>query len=280
MIVTRRTFMRNATSALTAAALCPSLARAAAQAKIRVGSCSLSLEKAKAAGLDGVQVRVGDEADELEIFKAETRAAYKAQMLATGLPVCSFMMGLLNQFPLATDPRGPAWLTQCIDAAQDLGVSNILVAFFSKGDLQGNKQVKEAEFAEVVKRIKAAAPRAKDAGVSLALENMLSAEQNLRLLDAINHEAVSIYYDVYNTGKTQKYDSPAEIRRLKGRISQIHYKNGPQYLDADKAYFAAVTAAINEIAYDGWIVLETSSPSKDGVADGRRNGDFVRALFA
>jgi len=201
-------------------------------------------------------------------------------MQATGLPICSFMMGLLNDCPLATDPRGPAWLTQCIDAAKDLGVANILVAFFGKGDLQSDKQVKEAEFASAVKRLKEAAPRAKDAGVTLSVENMLSAEQNLRLLDAVSHEAVSLYYDVYNTGKSQKYDSPAEIRLLKGRITQIHYKNGPKYLDEDKPYFEAVTAAIQDIRYSGWIVLETSSPSKDGVADARRNGDFVRALFA
>ncbi len=281
MTFTRRSFIRSAAVALAASAFCPPLARgAAAQAKIRVGSCSLSLDKAKEAGLEGVQVWAGGAADVLDIHKPETRARYKAQMAATGLPVCSFMMGLLNQFPFATDPRAPAWLAQAIDAAKDLGVDNILVAFFGKGDLQHNRQVKEAEFAETVKRLREAAPRAKDAGVSLAVENMLSAEQNLRLLDAVNHEAVSLYYDVYNTGRSMGYDSPAEIRSLKGRISQIHYKNGPKYLDDDKAYFESVSAAIREIGYSGWIILETSSPSKDGVADARRNGAFVRACFA
>ena len=280
MQLSRRAFIRQSAGAAAAAALAPVAARAAGQARIKIGTCSLGLADAKQAGLDGVQVRAGSAADELEIFKAETRARYKTQMQATGLPICSFMMGLLNEYPLATDPRGPAWLTQCIDAAKDLGVANILVAFFGKGDLQSNKQVKEAEFASAVKRLKEAAPRAQDAGVTLSVENMLSAEQNLRLLDAVSHEAVSLYYDVYNTGRSQQYDSPAEIRQLKGRITQIHYKNGPKYLDEDKPYFQAVTAAIQDIRYNGWIVLETSSPSKNGVADARRNGDFVRALFA
>lgn len=280
MRLTRRSFLRTSTAALSAAALAPSLVRAAPTAAIKLGSCSLSLEKAKEAGLEGVQVWAGGEADELDIFKPATRAKYKEQMKATGLPVCSFMMGLLNQFPLATDPRGPAWLSQCIDAAKDLGVQNILVAFFGKGNLLSDKIIKEAEFASVVKRVKEAAPRAKDAGVTLAIENMLSAEQNLRLLDAIGHESVSLYYDVYNTGRMMGYDSPAEIRRLKGRISQIHYKNGPKYLDEDKAYFESVTAAIKDIAYNGWIVLETASPSKNSVADAARNAAFVRTLFA
>jgi sugar phosphate isomerase/epimerase len=109
---------------------------------------------------------------------------------------------------------------------------------------------------------------------------MLSAEQNLRLLEEVNHESVRLYYDVFNTGKTQKYDSPSEIRLLKDRISQIHFKNGPQYLDEDKPYFEALAAAVKDIDYKGWIILETSSPSKNGVADAKRNGDFVRSLFA
>lgn len=277
-LLTRRSFL---VSSAAAALAVPALRATPPHGKMRVGSCSLSLEKAKAAGLDGVQVGVGGEAAELDIHTAGTRARHKAQMQDTGQPVCSFMMGLLNQFPLATDPRGPAWLAQCIEAAKDLGVDNILVAFFGKGNLLSeDKVLKEDAFAEVAKRLKNAAPRAKDAGVSLAVESYLNAEQNLRLLDTVNHESVSIYYDVFNTGRRMGYDSPAEIRRLKGRISQVHYKNGPQYLDEDKPYFESVTAALKDIHYGGWIVLETSSPSKDGVADAKRNGEFVRALFA
>ena len=280
MRFTRRQFIERSALALATVPFSPLPVWAAERPRLRVGACVVGLEAAKRAGIDGVQVGGGGAADTLDIFKPETRARHKAQMRAAGLPICSLMMGLLNQFPLATDSRAPAWLAQCIDAAKDLGVPNILVAFFGKGDLQTDKRIKENEFASVVKRLKETAPRAKDAGVTLAVENMLSAEQNLRLLEAVGHESVSLYYDVYNTGKTQKYDSPTEIRKLKGRISQVHYKNGPAYLDEDKPYFEAVSAALREIGYSGWIVLETSSPSKDTVADARRNSDFVRTLFA
>jgi len=279
MKFTRRSFLRHSAATLSLTAI-PSPGAHADKPKIRVGSCTLRLDQARQAGLDGVQLWAGGAADELDIYKADTRARLKTQIRETGLPICSLMLGLLNSYPLATDPRAPAWLQQSIEAAQDLGVPNILVAFFGKGDLQADRKIKEPEFASACRRIRDAAPRAHDAGVTLSIENLLSAEQNLRMLDTIGHEAVSLYYDVYNTGKSMKYDSPAEIRLLKGRITQIHYKNGPRYLDEDRPYFEAVTAAIREIRYSGWIVLETSSPSKDGVADGKRNGDFVRSLFA
>jgi hypothetical protein len=37
--------------------------------------------------------------------------------------------------------------------------------------------------------------------------------------------------------------------------------------------------AIKAIDYKGWIVLETACPSKDTVADCKRNADFIRKLM-
>ena len=155
-----------------------------------------------------------------------------------------------------------------------------MLAFFGNGDLlDANERVKEGDVDAAVKRIKAAAPRAKDAGVILGIENYLNGEQNARILDRINQESVQLYFDVYNTGTTKRHNVPADIRRLQGRIGQFHFKNGDKYLDAEKAKFEPIAAAIKETGYKGWIVLETSSPSQDAVADAKRNGDYVRSLF-
>ena len=102
----------------------------------------------------------------------------------------------------------------------------------------------------------------------------------MRLLDRIDHEAVQLYFDVYNTGTTKGHDVPADIGLTKDRIAQFHFKNGPHYLDHDKETFAAIAEAIEQVDYRGWIVLETSDPSGDGVADAKRNGDFTRSLFS
>lgn len=281
MKLTRRQFI--ARSALMAAGAIGSRHLGAAQRyRLRVGSCMIGLPEAKEAGLDGVEVRVGRKPeDRLELADAAARANLKEQMKQTGLPIVSLMMGILNQAPLAADPRGPAWLEQSIDAAQDLGAKVILVAFFSKGDLlDADGRVKQQEVDVVVQRLRDAAPRAKKAGVVLAIENTLPATENMRILDRIGHESVQCYYDVYNTGVTKGYDVPAELRLLKGRVAQVHFKNGPQYLEDRKRFFEAAAAALDEIRYKGWIILETSSPSKNPVADARRNAEFVRRLFS
>ena len=281
----RRTFIVRTSAALAATALLPELraaeAASSALARIRVGACVVGLEQGRQAGLDGVEINVGGPADRLQIADEGFRQRHKEEMQKTGLKISSLMMGLLNDRPLASDPRGPAWLEQSIDGARDLGARVILVAFFGNGDLlDGTGKVKEADVDEVVKRIKAAAPRAKDAGVILAIENYLNAEQNARILDRINHESVRIYYDCYNTGGTKGYDVPAEIRFLKGRVAQFHFKNGADYLETGKVKFEPIAAAIKEIGYQGWIVLETSSPGRNPVADAKRNADYVRRLFA
>jgi sugar phosphate isomerase/epimerase len=129
-----------------------------------------------------------------------------------------------------------------------------------------------------VARIKAVAPRARAAGVTLALENTLSAKQNAEILTRIGSEAVQLYYDVGNSTRNG-YDVPAEIRALGARIACIHFKDGKSYLGEGDIKFEPIAAAIREIRYQGWIVLETSDPSKNSVADAQRNAAFIRRLF-
>ncbi len=285
MNMTRRNFLGQTATALAGSTCLAQLQAAptlnSARASIRVGACVVGLEQAKQAGLDGVEIEVGGAADRLRVADPEVRTRTKEQMAQTGLPVCSLMMGLLNSNPLASDPRAPAWLEQSIDTAHDLGARVILVAFFGKGDLLDTaEKIKSEDVDVLVQRLKAAAPRAQAAGVILGIENYLNGEQNARILDRINHEAVQIYFDVYNTGTTKRHHVPSDIHLLKGRIAQFHFKNGGKYLDDEKAKFEPIAQAVQDIGYRGWIVLETSSPSKNAVADVKRNAEYVRKLFA
>lgn len=282
MSTSRREFLTTTLTAAAAFSLRDSMAwQAQRKVSPRVGACMFGLETAKEAGLDGVEVPLKLDGDKIALSDPKARETLKEQMRKTGLPVRSLMMGFLNSFPLASDPRGPSWLEQAIDIAKDVEAKVILVAFFGKGDLLGpDKTPKQADVDEVVKRIQVAAPRARDAGVVLAIENYLDCRQNAQVLERVANPAVQVYYDVYNTGVTRGYDVPAEIRALGSRIAQFHFKNGPQFLGEGKLQYEPIAAAIREIGYQGWIILETSSPTKAPAADARRNAEFVRRLFA
>lgn len=279
-VMQRRRFLIQSGAALAATTFA-SAAPAIAEPRFRFGTCRLNLADAKVAGLEGIEFRTELIDGKLNVANPDVIREQHAMIAETGLPICSIMMGLFNAHPFATDPRAPEWLDQTIAAARELGAGVILVAFFADGDLlDANGEPKRDEIDATVRRLKQAAPKAKDAGVVLALENFLNGEENGRILDRVGHESVQHYYDVYNTGTTKGHDVPADLERLQGRIAQIHFKNGRKYLDDEPEKFEPIAAAIKRIGYHGWIVLETDAPSRDAVADARRNGDYLRTLFA
>jgi len=287
MKITRRKFLTQTAGGVAGTlALSPSSAAAETAGKLRLSACDWSLqamgpgglEIAQRVGLDGLEVSAGNPADTLQIADPAYRQQYKDNVVKTGVVVSSVAMGLLNNAPLASDPRGPAWLEQTIEAAKDLDAKVMLLAFFGEGDLREKRKLKTADVDAVVERLKEAAPKAEQAGVILGLENTLSAKDNLAILDQVQSDAVRVYYDTGNS-TSNRYDVPTEIRELGDRICQIHFKDGRYYLGEGKVKMEPVAEAIRAIGYTGWIVLETSIPSKDRDADFKRNAAYVRTLF-
>ncbi len=285
----RREFLAGGLVGLAAAALArKALSEEKEVPRIRLSVCDWSLgadgpaglELAKRCTLDGLEVSPGGAADKLQIADPKYREQLKAKAKEIGVAVSSVAMGILNGCPLATDPRGPAWLEQCIEATADLGARNILLAFFGAGDLRkSDKELKADAIDAVVGRLKDAAPKAEKAGVVLGLENYLTAKQNLAIIERVRSPAVQVYYDARNAVDVG-HDPAAEIRELKGQLCQIHFKDGGSFLGEGKVKWEAVRDALNDIAYKGWVVLETSCPSGNREADFKRNAAFVRKLFS
>ena len=235
--------------------------------KIRIGACVTDLDQARQAELEGVEVGVGDAAERLDIADPKVRGDTRSRCRRRACPSVRSVIGPLQLVPAGHRSPCPGLDRAEYRCGPRFGRAQvILLAFFSNGDLLDAKErVEEADVDAAVERIKAAAPRAKDAGVILGIENYLNGEQNARILDRINQESVQLYFDVYNTGTTKRHNVSADIKRLQGRIAQFHFKNGDKYLDDEKAKFEPIAAAIKEIDYKGWIVLETSSPSRNAV---------------
>ncbi len=243
------------------------------------GSDPGAMEVAKAVGLQGVEISAGSpDQDDLQIADPAFRQRYKDLVAKTGVVVSSVAMGLLNNAPLATDPRGPKWLEQVIAATRDLDAKVILLAFFGKGDLREKGVLKKKEVDAVVDRVKAVAPAAEKAGVILGLENTLSGKDNLAILDRIQSKAVGIYYDVRNS-TDNGYDVPKEIVELGNRICQIHFKDGADYLGEGKVKLPPIVDAVRKNGYAGWLVLESSIKNNDREASFKKNIATLNKVF-
>jgi len=268
------------------AGLTPSAVSAAQEAskkmKVRVGartgclgrSGPEALAVAKKLGVDGIEIEAGKAGEQLECADTELQKGYLAEIEKTGVVMSSICMGLLNSNPLWSDPRAKSWLDQTIDATAALGAKAILVAFFGKGNLKEGPEAK----ARTIEVVKSVAEHAEKKGVTLGLENRLSAEENIEMVEKIGSSFVRVYYDIGNS-HGEGYDVPKEIRLLGTKyICMIHFKDGGSLLGRGKIDMAAVGQAVRDIGYEGWIVLETQSPLGPEASTAYNTG-FIRGLL-
>lgn len=230
----------------------------------------------KEIGLDGVEVSIGSVQNKLWLREPEMQKKYLEAGRRHGMTTPSVAMGLLNDVPLMSEPRAAIWVADTIDVAAKLGAKVILVAFFGKGELREDSKDDVRRVTEALQEL---APRAEKAGVILGLENYVSAEGNLKIIEQVKSKNVQIYYDVFNANH-KGYDVVREIKLLgKERVCQVHFKEGGNYLGSGKIDWRAVAAALGEINYRGWLVLETSSPNRDMVKDTQKNLAYLKKLF-
>ena len=89
----------------------------------------------------------------------------------------------------------------------------------------------QAQVDTFVAMMKEVARYAEKHGVVVGLEDWISAEDNIRLLDAIGSDYVAVYYDAHNIVARAARRTSTPSRRLLGkRINQIHVKNANMLL--------------------------------------------------
>lgn len=286
--LSRREMLRRSAQTVVGATLaqtCLPLLAAPEQRRFKIGACDWSIgkmgdpgafEMAKEIGLDGVQVSLGTEANNMRLRQASVQREFKNAAQKTGCEIASLAIGELNNVPYKSDPRTVEWVRDSVEACKALGARTVLLAFFSKGDLRDDK----AGVDEVVRRLKAVAPKAEKAGVALGIESWLSAEQHLEILDRVGSSAVQVYYDVCNSND-MGYDIYKEIRLLgRKRICEFHAKENGALLGLGKVDFKKVRSALDEIGYTGWIQIEGAvPPGKSMLESYQANCRFMRQIF-
>jgi sugar phosphate isomerase/epimerase len=235
-----------------------------------------ALEFASRTGFDGVEVSLGRRLVEgrLPLDDADLQTRYLAAAAQQRIQVSSTCLDALHTYFLKSDKLAAKLLPDAISISRQLKAPVVLAPMFGKGVPSTT-----AEFDYLGDLLRELGPEAEKAGITLALEDTLSADDNLRIMERSRSNAVKVYFDTGNSAN-QGYDVIAEIRSLgKRSIAQVHFKDGKSYLGEGKIDFAAVARVLSEIGYLGYIVLETPSPSGSIEADMRRNLAFVRDLI-
>jgi len=223
-----------------------------------------------------VQVSMGTVADDMHLRRPEVRKTYLEAAERTGLEIASLAIGEMNSVPLKSDPRAAQWLADSIDVCKALGLTVSMPACFGAGDLDMSKT---DEIEHLVKVLKDVAPKAEKEGVSIGLENYLSAEDNLRIIERVGSPALRVYYDVGNSTDKGR-DIFKEIRSLGKMICEFHFKDGKHSLGQGQGRidFRRVRKALDDIRYSGWIQLESAAPH-GLIPDYTAQCKYLRTLF-
>ena len=300
MLMTRRDFVKQ--TAVASAAV-PALGQAQAPAPapvqtketvnplpVRVGMTDWNLGQrgdiskitlAREIGLDGIQVSVQYPTDGKTptVRDPKTQAAFKRAALENGIQICSLAIGSpgRSRLPLHTNPAAGILLVEAVEVAHNLGTNNILLPILGNSHIDMTNQAQVDTFIAMMKEVARYAERY---DVVVGLEDWISAEDNIKLLDAIGSDYVAVYYDAHNIVSRVK-DIYAEPKMLGKRINQIHVKNADNLMSTPggKMDWPRMSKEFYDIGYSGWYVLETGSPTKDIVADTRANIEYVKKTF-
>lgn len=287
-MLTRRDLLKHA-AVLTGITLSAGDASAGVKKKrgMRIGACDWSIGKssdigafalAQQIGLDGIQVNLGSDDNNMHMRESDRQRAYIDESKRTGVRIASLAIGELNRVPYKSEPRTDEWVWDAVDVAHNLDVSVILLAFFAKNDLRGD----EAGEREVIRKLKVVAPKAEKQGVILGIESYLSAEEHMEIIQQVGSKNLKVYYDFRNSADAG-YDVIKEIKWLgKDMICELHMKENGFRLGEGTMDWKKISGTLMEMEYygDGWMQIESANPKGADVTESyRHNLAFLRQQF-
>ena len=246
------------------------------------------LEATARVGAGGLELNVDANALWTQRLDGAARQALVRQAQDAGIVWTSLCMNAHWVFNLASpDVRirdvGASLLIDAIHLAQDLGASAILVPGCDQPQSPENRW---ELFRDGVMRGLA---RAEQAGVTLALEAvgkpfLFNSQKLLQMIeDCGGSRALGIYLDVGNA-TSGGMDPAAEIRAAGDRATLVHVKDWnpaertERKLGAGAVDMISSLAALREIGYDGYLVVELPPDPADPEAIARHSVQFLEEV--
>jgi len=255
------------------------------ETRLRIGVTDWNLEKgadpaavplAARLGFDGVQVSFGRKIvdDKMPLDKPEMLVRYLNLSRQYKIPIDGTCVDRLHDNGLKNDKLAIKWVLDSIRLTKALNSKVLLLPFFGQRALQTRDEMDY--LGDVLRDL---GPEAENAGVILGLEDTISAEDNVRIMERSRSKSVLVYYDVGNSTKAG-FDVVKEIRWLgKDRICQFHLKDNPHYLGEGSIQFPPIMQAIRDIGFTGYANLETDAHPNQVEADMRENLTYIRRVM-
>lgn len=173
--------------------------------------------------------------------------------------------------------NGRAYIKESIRACEAIGIDRLGGPLYAA--VGRTWQMTGAERAEAVERVvdqyDELAPFAADHGVTLAIEPLNrfetsflnTAEQAIDLVDAVDHSAVGLLLDTFHMNIEEK-SIGAAIRQAGDRVAYFHACGNDRGAPGnDHIDWNEVAVALDDIGYDGPVVIESFTPEVESIAN-------------
>jgi sugar phosphate isomerase/epimerase len=180
----------------------------------------------------------------------------------------------------AERPTALRMVEDCLETMKQMAVKVAFLPLGVKGDLVKRPELRPA----IIERLKALAPKADAAGVTIGIETSLDAAAEVQLLKDIGSPAIRIYFNFANALQAGR-DLSADLRILgKERICQIHCtdEDGVWLENNKRLDMQKVKRTLDEMGWSGWLVIERSRDATDPRNVKRNfgaNAKFLKKVF-
>jgi D-psicose/D-tagatose/L-ribulose 3-epimerase len=212
----------------------------------------------KDAGYDGVEIPIFDR-------EVEKYAELGARLDALGLERLAVSARGPDDDPTATDPAPAIAATRAnLDSAAALGAPLICGPLAAPLGVFSGAPPTAEEKARSVAYLRDVAPYAEERGVTIALEYLNRFEMYLTntaadlaaIVREVDHPRVRMMYDTFHAHIEEK-DPRAALRECADVLVHVHVsENDRSTPGAGQVEWDETFAGLDEIGYDGWVVIE------------------------
>jgi D-psicose/D-tagatose/L-ribulose 3-epimerase len=212
----------------------------------------------KDAGYDGVEIPIFDR-------EVEKYAELGARLDALGLERLAVSARGPDDDPTATDPAPAIAATRAnLDSAAALGAPLICGPLAAPLGVFSGAPPTAEEKARSVAYLREVAPYAEERGVTIALEYLNRFEMYLTntaadlaaIVREVDHPRVRMMYDTFHAHIEEK-DPRAALRDCADVLVHVHVsENDRSTPGAGQVEWDETFAGLDEIGYDGWVVIE------------------------
>lgn len=217
-------------------------------------------------GFEGIQLDIGSHERNFPKTRRCVQDAYLEAADKFGIQYTSIACNELDNFDMVAQKGFPErdiafkTIISAIDAAAAMEIPNVMVQSFKASALETGQ-----DFERAVNVIRRASEYALAQGeITLGLENLLSVENLLRLINDVGQPNVKIYFDTQNYYLSEKADVAAMVEPLIPHICEVHVKDGYQsdmepsgalLGEGDSGFFDTI-AELRKCGYSGWLISE------------------------